>query len=131
MKKHLRLSRSGKQLLKLISDLEEELVLESEMFTINEYELKIVEEYLEQISYSLSLFLKETNGITWFEEQEGERTLVIMPRLVQEIMKEEVFSQKKPYIFSSATLVGKSVFRLYRKLIRNTGLFILYGRFSI
>ena len=95
---------SGRQLLKLISDLEEELVLESEMFTINEYELKIVEEYLEQISYSLSLFVKETNGITWFEEQEGERTLVIMPRLVQEIMKEEVFSQKKPYIFSSATL---------------------------
>ena len=36
--------------------------------------------------------------------EKGERTLVIMPRLVQEIMKEEVFSQKKPYIFSSATL---------------------------
>ena len=95
---------SGKQLLKLISSLEEELVLESELFTINEYELHIVEEYLEQISYSLSLFLKELNGITWFEDRDGERTLVIMPRLVQEIMKEEVFSQKKPYIFSSATL---------------------------
>jgi ATP-dependent DNA helicase DinG len=95
---------SGKQLFKLISSLEEELVLESEMFTINEYELHIVEEYLEQISYSLSLFLKELNGITWFEDRDGERTLVIMPRLVQEIMKEEVFSQKKPYIFSSATL---------------------------
>ena len=64
----------------------------------------IVEEYLEQISYSLSLFLKELNGITWFEDRDGERTLVIMPRMVQEIMKEEVFSQKKPYIFSSATL---------------------------
>jgi ATP-dependent DNA helicase DinG len=95
---------SGKQLLDLINSLEEELVLESEMFTINEYELRIVEEYLEQISYSLSLFLKELNGITWFENQNGERTLVIMPRLVQEIMKDEVFSQKKPYIFSSATL---------------------------
>ena len=69
--------------------------------------LKIVEEYLEQISYSLSLFFKEINGITWFEEQEGERTLVIMPRLVQEIMKEEVFSQKKPYIFLQ---------RLFRKI---------------
>ena len=95
---------SGKQLFDLISSLEEELVLESEMFTLNEYELRIVEEYLEQISYSLSLFLKELNGITWFEDRDGERTLVIMPRLVQEIMKEEVFSQKKPYIFSSATL---------------------------
>ncbi len=95
---------SAKQLLEFISSLEEELVLESEMFTINEYELRIVEEYLEQISYSLSLFLKELNGITWLEDRDGERTLVIMPRLVQEIMKEEVFSQKKPYIFSSATL---------------------------
>lgn len=95
---------NGKQLLTLINTLEEELVLESEMYTINEYELKIVEEYLEQISYSLSLFLKETNGITWLEDNDGERTLVIMPRLVQEIMKEEVFAIKKPYVFSSATL---------------------------
>ena len=31
---------SGKQLFKLISSLEEELVLESELFTINEYELR-------------------------------------------------------------------------------------------
>jgi len=95
---------NGKQLHSLINTLEEELVLESEMYTINEYELKIVEEYLEQISYSLSLFLKEMTGITWLEDDEGERTLVIMPRLVQEIMKEEVFSIRKPYIFSSATL---------------------------
>ncbi|WP_338470043.1 ATP-dependent DNA helicase [Niallia sp. XMNu-256] len=94
----------GKMLLDTISTLEEELVFESEMFTINEYDLKIVEEYLEQISYSLSLFVKETKGIIWFEELEEERTLVIMPRLVQEIMKDEVFSQKKPYVFSSATL---------------------------
>lgn len=98
------LKNSGKKLLHLISSLEEELVFESEMFSINTYDLKIVEEYLEQISYSLSLFLKEIKGITWFEEQKGERTLVIMPRLVQEIMKEKVFSNKKPYIFSSATL---------------------------
>ncbi|KAA9026080.1 ATP-dependent DNA helicase [Niallia endozanthoxylica] len=95
---------NGKQLHSLINTLEEELVFESEMYTINEYELKIVEEYLEQISYSLSLFLKELTGITWLEDYEGERTLVIMPRLVQEIMKEEVFSIRKPYIFSSATL---------------------------
>lgn len=98
------LKGSGKKLLNLISSLEEELVFESEMYSINAYDLKIVEEYLEQISYSLSLFLKEIKGITWFEEHDGERTLVIMPRLVQEIMKEKVFSNKKPYIFSSATL---------------------------
>ncbi|PKG24077.1 ATP-dependent DNA helicase [Niallia nealsonii] len=96
--------REGRRLANLISDLEEELVFESEMYVINEYELKVVEEYLEQISHSLGLFLKEMNGITWFEEHNGERTLVIMPRLVKDIMKEDVFSQKKPIVFSSATL---------------------------
>ena len=96
--------KQGRKLLDLISTLEEELVFESEMYVINEYDLKIVEEYLEQISYSLSLFLKDLKGITWFEENDGERTLVIMPRMVEDIMREEVFSQKKPFIFSSATL---------------------------
>ncbi|WP_419393747.1 ATP-dependent DNA helicase [Cytobacillus praedii] len=96
--------KQGRKLLDLISSLEEELVFESEMYVINEYDLKIVEEYLEQISYSLSLFLKELKGITWFEEHNGERTLVIMPRMVEDIMREEVFSQRKPFIFSSATL---------------------------
>ncbi|MBU8879044.1 ATP-dependent DNA helicase [Bacillus sp. FJAT-29790] len=96
--------KEGKFLLELISTLEEELVFESEMYVINDYDLKIVEEYLEQISYSLSLFLKELKGITWFEENYEERTLVIMPRMVEDIMREEVFSQRKPFIFSSATL---------------------------
>lgn len=94
----------GKRLQSLLFSLEEELVFESEMYVINEYDLKIVEEYLEQITYSLSLFLKELKGIIWFEEINEERTLVIMPRMVEDIMKEEVFSQKKPFVFSSATL---------------------------
>ncbi|MBN8200224.1 MULTISPECIES: ATP-dependent DNA helicase [Bacillaceae] len=96
--------REGSKLQSLINTLEEELVFESEMYVINEYDLKIVEEYLEQIAYSLSLFLKDLKGITWFEENNGERTLVIMPRMVEDIMREEVFSQKKPFVFSSATL---------------------------
>ncbi|WNS73978.1 ATP-dependent DNA helicase [Bacillus sp. DTU_2020_1000418_1_SI_GHA_SEK_038] len=96
--------KEGKKLLQFICSLEDELVFESEMYVINEYDLKIVEEYLEQISYSLSLFLKDLKGITWFEENAGERTLVIMPRMVEDIMREEVFSQQKPFIFSSATL---------------------------
>ncbi|RBP89043.1 ATP-dependent DNA helicase DinG [Cytobacillus firmus] len=96
--------REGRKLQSLINTLEEELVFDSEMYVINEYDLKIVEEYLEQIAYSLSLFLKDLKGITWFEETNGERTLVIMPRMVEDIMREEVFSQKKPFVFSSATL---------------------------
>lgn len=94
----------AKKLLDSLSALEEELVFESELFVINDYDLKIVEEYLEQITYSLSLFIGNTNGITWFEETDQERRLVIMPRLVKDILKDEVFSQRKPFIFSSATL---------------------------
>lgn len=92
------------KLLSILQEVEEELVFESELYVINEYDLKIVEEYLEQITYSLSLFLKSNKGITWFEHHNEERTLVIMPKLVENIMRDEVFSQEKPYIFSSATL---------------------------
>ncbi len=102
--------KEGKLLLEMIGSLEEELVFESEMYVINEYDLKVVEEYLEQISFSLSLFMKDKGGINWFEEHNGERTLVIMPRMVEEIMRDEVFSQKKPFIFSSATLSEKGSF---------------------
>lgn len=94
----------GKKLQSLISDLEEELVFEGELYMIDAYDLKVVEEYLEQITYSLGLFLKDLKGITWFEDNFSERTLVIMPRLVEDIMAEEVFSQNIPIVFPSATL---------------------------
>lgn len=96
--------KQGSKLLETLQSLEEELVFESELFVINDYDLKVVEEYLDQMTYSLSLFLGKTNGIIWYEENDEERRLVIMPRLVKDIMREEVFSQKKPFIFSSATL---------------------------
>ncbi|WP_019155967.1 ATP-dependent DNA helicase [Robertmurraya massiliosenegalensis] len=105
----------AKKLQYLLMELEEELVFESEMYVINEYDLKIVEEYLEQITYSLSLFLKELKGIIWFEETSEERTLVIMPRMVEDIMREDVFSQKKPFIFSSATLSENGSFQYMAK----------------
>ncbi|MEC1521441.1 ATP-dependent DNA helicase [Neobacillus niacini] len=107
---HPSLIQYGKTLLNRLQAIEEELVFESELYVINEYDLKIVEEYLEQITYSLSLFLKEMNGITWFEEKGYERTLVIMPKMVEEVMRDEVFSQKKPFIFSSATLSNEKKF---------------------
>ncbi|SFA99139.1 MULTISPECIES: ATP-dependent DNA helicase [unclassified Bacillus (in: firmicutes)] len=105
----------GKKLFWTLESLSEELVFDSELYVINDYELKIVEEYLEQISYSLSLFTKEMNGIIWYEEKNGERTLVIMPKMVEEIMREEVFSQNKPFIFSSATLSDKESFNYLAK----------------
>lgn len=108
--KHPLVLKTCRKLLSTLQALEEELVFESELYVINEYDLKIVEEYLEQITYSLSLFLQEMNGITWFEESGGERTLVIMPKMVEEVMRDEVFSQNKPIIFSSATLSNQKSF---------------------
>ncbi|NRD80523.1 ATP-dependent DNA helicase [Bacillus sp. BRMEA1] len=108
--KHPLVLKACRKLLDILQKLEEELVFESELFVINEYDLRIVEEYLDQITYSLSLFLQEVNGITWFEETAGERTLVIMPKMVREVLQEEVFSHKKPYIFSSATLSNDQSF---------------------
>lgn len=108
--KHPLVLKSCRKLLTILQSLEEELVFESELFVFDEYELKIVEEYLEQITHSLSLFLQELIGITWFEENKGERTLVIMPKLVKEVLRDEVFSKKKPYIFSSATLSNDKSF---------------------
>ncbi|WP_462411989.1 ATP-dependent DNA helicase [Neobacillus sp. Marseille-QA0830] len=113
--KHSHVMKACRKLLMTLQQLEEELVFESELFVINEYDLKIVEEYLEQITHSLSLFLQELNGITWFEENRGERTLVIMPKLVADVLREEVFSQKKPYIFSSATLSNENSFEYIAK----------------
>jgi len=108
--KHPLVLKTCRKLLSTLQALEEELVFESELYVINEYDLKIVEEYLEQITHSLALFLQELNGITWYEEGGGERTLVIMPKMVEEVMQEEVFSQKKPFIFSSATLSNQNSF---------------------
>jgi ATP-dependent DNA helicase DinG len=102
--------KHGKKLLEYLWALEEELVFDSELYVINDYDLKIVEEYIEKITHSLNLFLQTVNGITWFEEVDEERTIVIMPKMVEEVMKEEVFSQKKPYIFSSATLSNEDSF---------------------
>ncbi|WP_066061109.1 ATP-dependent DNA helicase [Neobacillus soli] len=108
--KHPLVLKTCQKLLSTLKALEEELVFESELYVINEYDLKVVEEYLEQITYSLSLFLQELNGINWFEENGEGRTLVIMPKMVKEVMREEVFSQKKPFIFSSATLANQKSF---------------------
>ncbi|KQL53745.1 ATP-dependent helicase [Heyndrickxia shackletonii] len=87
-----------------INQLTEQFVYESELYILNEYDLRIVEEYLEQILFSLKLLMEDQKGITWFEMSDNNHTLVIMPRLVEEILREEVFSKKIPFIFSSATL---------------------------
>src|SRR5699024_1732172 len=72
------------------------------MFSV--YHIKIIYEYMEIFSYGLSILLRDDSGIYWLEENESDSTLVIMPRLVEDVLKKEVFSAKIPFVFSSATL---------------------------
>lgn len=94
----------GKDAIKIATALLEEFVFEGELFIIPEYELKMVEEYLDQYIYSMELFTAENDAVDWLEAPEDEVTLVIMPRLVTDILREKLFSSKTPIVFSSATL---------------------------
>ncbi|CAM4201480.1 ATP-dependent DNA helicase [Paenibacillus alkaliterrae] len=88
----------------MLSVIEEELVFESGLYTIDAYQLKIVEEHLEMIQFALSLYKREDKPITWVSQDKDSLSLVIMPKWVKEILKEQVFSRKMPIVFSSATL---------------------------
>ena len=94
----------GKKAVELSTSLLEEFVFEGELYIIPEYELKMVEEYLDQYIYSMTLFISENDAVDWIEEPEGELTLVVMPRLVTDILREKLFSSRIPIVFSSATL---------------------------
>ncbi|KZM52908.1 ATP-dependent helicase [Geobacillus stearothermophilus] len=111
------LQQWAKQLHRQIVEIGNELVFESETYTIDHYQLNIVDEYLDQIQYSLDLFLTNADAITWLESSRQEATLVVMPRTVQEVLREKVFSKRMPFIFSSATLSsGKSFAYIARSL---------------
>ncbi|KOS69018.1 ATP-dependent helicase [Lysinibacillus contaminans] len=104
IKKSASLMKYGKQLIADVETLLEELVFESEMYMIPEYELNMTEEYLEQYEASLRIFTAQGDAVDWLEETDGEETLVIMPRLITEVLEEKLFSKKLPIVFSSATL---------------------------
>jgi ATP-dependent DNA helicase DinG len=87
-----------------VEKLLDQLVFDAEMFTIDGYHLKIIEEYLEFYHHGLSVILKDNEGIFWLEDNQDSTTLVLMPRLVEDVLKEEVFSKDIPFVFSSATL---------------------------
>jgi ATP-dependent DNA helicase DinG len=94
----------GKKAVELSTSLLEEFVFEGELYIIPEYELKMVEEYLDQYIFSMTLFITDSDAVDWIEEPEGELTLVVMPRLVTDILREKLFSSRIPIVFSSATL---------------------------
>lgn len=103
------LERWAKRLRDQIVRIGNELVFESETYTIDHYQLNIVDEYLDQIHYLLDLFLTSADAIAWLESSRQEATLVVMPHTVQEVLREKVFAKRMPFIFSSATLSnGKS-----------------------
>lgn len=94
----------GRQAVNISTALLEEFVFEGELYIIPEYELKMVEEYLEQYIYSMELFISGQDAVDWLQDTEEEMSLVIMPRLVTDILKESLFSSNMPIVFSSATL---------------------------
>ncbi|OMI26709.1 ATP-dependent helicase [Bacillus haynesii] len=102
IKDHTNLKKAAAELYDLLEKIGEALVFEGELYTIDQYALTVVEEYLEQMAYSLSLYRK--NAISWLEQKELESTFVVMPRTVSEVLGEKVFSKPIPFIFSSATL---------------------------
>lgn len=87
-----------------LAAIEEEIVFESGLFSLDPYQLKIVEEHLDMIQLALGLFKQPQQLITWVTEERDGMTLVVMPKKVKEILAERVFSKKMPVVFSSATL---------------------------
>jgi ATP-dependent DNA helicase DinG len=106
------LLQSIHRLHKLLDKIGNELVIESEVYVMEQYEQRVVEEYLDSVEKSLSFIIHDHNAIYWLEEQQGQHTLVLMPRKVEEILHEHVFSKKIPIIFSSATLSENESFAL-------------------
>lgn len=100
----VQLVATAKKLHHMIVEIGNNLVFEAETYTIDQYELHIVDEYLDQLEYSLKLFGEENDAITWVEADSESYTLVIMPQAVETILAENVFSKQVPFIFSSATL---------------------------
>lgn len=98
------LLREVKRFRELIGRVEEELVFESAAFTLEDYQLKIVEEHLEMIQLALGLFDQPGRLISWVTADKDGTTLVMMPKKVKEVLQEKVFSQRMPIVFSSATL---------------------------
>ncbi|MFD0713454.1 ATP-dependent DNA helicase [Paenibacillus sp. GCM10027626] len=89
---------------KLLTIIEEELVMESAMFSLDEYQLRIVEEHLEMMQKAFQLFEHPEKLISWATESITGITLVLMPKTVKEVLQEHIFSSRMPIIFSSATL---------------------------
>ncbi|MNW39091.1 putative ATP-dependent helicase DinG [compost metagenome] len=96
----------------LISAIEEELVFEGELYTLDHYQLRIVEEHTEMMQKALLLFEQpESTVISWVEDSSEGLILSVMPGTVKEMLKNQVFHLRMPVVFSSATMSVESSFR--------------------
>ncbi len=93
-----------------VDQIEEQLVFESGMYTIDTYQLKIVEEQLDTIQQAISQFRQPIAPISWLTKDTSGLSLVIMPRKVKEVLNTYVFNGTMPIIFSSATLAIQKEF---------------------
>jgi ATP-dependent DNA helicase DinG len=93
-----------------LDKIEEELVFESEMYTLEAYQLTIVEEHLEMLQIALHLFTRPDQLISWVAEDQDGLILVMMPKQVKEVLKEQLFMKRMPIVFSSATLSVQGAF---------------------
>lgn len=108
------LLREVHRLRTVIAAIEEELVFESELYTLDDYQLRIVEERLEMMEIALKLFEDSGALICWASEDTDGLTLSIMPRNVKQVLQEGLFAQKMPIVFSSATLSVDKSFQYLR-----------------
>lgn len=88
----------------VIAWIEEEIALESGLYTLDEFQLGIVSEHLEMMQLALGLFKDPGRVISWVTEDTAGTSLIVMPKMVQEVLREGVFSENMPIVFSSATL---------------------------
>ncbi|ULO05823.1 ATP-dependent DNA helicase [Paenibacillus sp. 19GGS1-52] len=109
-----RLLRDVHRMRTIIASIEEELVFESELYTLDEYQLRIVEERLEMMEVALKLFEDSGALICWATEDSDGVSLFVMPRDVKEVL-ESMFSQNMPIVFSSATLSVDKSFEYLRE----------------
>ncbi|WP_379133886.1 ATP-dependent DNA helicase [Paenibacillus sp. sgz500958] len=105
------LLREVHRLRSITAAIEEELVFEGALYTLDDYQLRIVEERLEMMEIALKLFEDSGALICWASEDSDGLTLSVMPRNVKQVLQEGLFIRKMPVVFSSATLSVDKSFR--------------------
>ncbi|MBD2846913.1 ATP-dependent DNA helicase [Paenibacillus sp. IB182496] len=123
-----RLRTEMRRFRELLAVIEEELVYESGLFTLDDYQLRIVEEHLEMMQHALGLFERQEELICWVSGQGPGLSLAIMPMTVRELLQSRVFDRPMPVVFSSATL---SVEGSFDYMAHSLGVGASYLSFSV